>query len=218
MSEQQKRPRGCLFYGCLTGIVCLVAILVAFLLGLHQLKKMLNQFTETSPVTLPTTQMPRVQIDQLQDRVNAFRDAVRAGQPAEPLALTGDELNALIATNPALRPLQGKLYVAIEDRVIKAQVSLPLDQWGSRVFRGRYLNGTGNLVVSLQNGTLRVTPEHIVVKGKPLPRVYMEKIRTVNLAAAFNSERRTSAALNRLQDIQVKEGRLILVPKPASKP
>src|ERR1041384_7401970 len=163
MNEQEKRPRGCLFYGCLTGIVCLVAILVAFLLGLHQLKKMLTEFTDTSPAPLPATQMSRAEIDKVQDRVNAFRDAVRAGHPAEPLALTGDELNALIATNPDLRPLKGKLYVGIEGGVLKAQVSLALGELGLRVFRGRYLNGTGSLVVSLQNGALLVTPENLTV-------------------------------------------------------
>ncbi len=216
MSEpMSQRRRGCLFYGCITGLVCLVAIVAAFLLGLHQLKKMLTQFTDSSPMTLPTTRLSQAEIGQAQDRVNNFRDAVRAGRPAEPLALTGDELNALIATNPDLRPLKGKVYLTIENGVVKGQVSLPLDQLGLRVFRGRYLNGTGKFMILLQNGVLEVTPESIVVKGKPLPAVYMDKIRTVNLAAGFNTDRRAATALGHLQAIQVQDGRLILVPKPS---
>jgi hypothetical protein len=66
----------------------------------------------------------------------------------------------------------------------------------------------------MQNGVLVVTPENIVVKGKPLPALYMDKIRTVNLASSFNVDRRAASALSHLQEIQVKDGRLLVVPKP----
>jgi hypothetical protein len=213
--EKPQRGRGCLFYGCLAGIVCLVAILAAFLLGLHQLKRMLTELTDSGPTPLPSTQMSPAEIAQVRDRVNAFNDAVRPRRAGEPLALNAAEINALIATNPDLRPLKGKVYVTIENGVLKGQVSLPLDQLGLRVFRGRYLNGAGNFIISLQNGALQVTPDNIVVKGKPLPAIYLDKLRTVNLAAAFNTDPRASSALSYLQDIQVKDGRLLLFPKAA---
>ncbi len=216
MSEPQKRRRSCFFFGCLTGIVCLVAILIAFLIGLHQFKKMLAGFTDTQPMPLPVSQMPRDQADKLMNRVNAFRDAVRAGKTAEPLTLTADELNALIATDPDLGPLKGKLYVTIDGSLLKAQVSLPLDEAGLRIFRGRYLNGEATLRASLQNGVLQVTPDNIVVKGKPLPGLYMDKLRTVNLAESFNSQPQIANALSKLQSLSVEGGRLVLGPKPAN--
>ena len=65
MTEEppQKPRRGCLFYGCLSGTVCLLAILIAFLLGLYQLKRMLNFYTDTHPVSLPTVQMSPAEMD-----------------------------------------------------------------------------------------------------------------------------------------------------------
>ena len=47
-----------------------------------------------------------------------------------------------------------------------------------------------------------------------MPWVYMNKLRSLNLAANVNEDPHASVALNRLQSIQVKDGKLILVPKP----
>jgi len=217
MSEPQPSPqknrRGCLFYGCITGIVCLVAILLAFLLGLHALKKMLNEYTDTKPMVLPTVQMSADQVAQVQRRVDGFRDAVRGGRTPPPLELTGEEIDALIENDPDFRMLKGKLYVTIEGDQVKGQMSVPMDQVGLPFFRGRYLNGTGTFGVTFHNGILTILPREVLVKGKLLPAVYMDRIRNQNLAAQANDDPRSSVALNRLQSIDVKDGKLIIVPK-----
>lgn len=208
-----KPRRGCLFYGCLSGTVCLVAILIAFLLGLYQLKRMLNFYTDTRPAPLPSVQMTPAEMEQVKQRVESFQDAVRIGRPTPPLALTPDEINAFIATDPNFARVKGKLYVTIEGDRLKGQVSLPLDDLGLSIFRGRYLNGTGTFDIALRGGGLVVTAETLVVKGKPLPGVYMDKIRSENLAANLNNNPRASVALNHLQEIRVSDGKLVLVPK-----
>src|SRR4051794_1608508 len=115
MTEPQPRARrGCLFYGCMLGLVMLLLIVIAGLIGVRHLKKMFNEFTDTAPLPMPTVEMPAAELDQLRQRVDNFRDSVRAKQPTEPLVLTADEINALIATNPDLQPLKGKLFVTIE--------------------------------------------------------------------------------------------------------
>ena len=208
-----KRRRGCLFYGCLGGTACLVIILVAFLFGLYQLKRMLTFYTDTKPMPLPTVQMSPAEIEQLRQRIENFQDAVRTGRPTEPLSLSSDEINADIENDPKLAGVKGKLYVTIEGDRLKGQVSLPLDQVGLRIFRGRYLNGSGIFSIGLQNGNLIVLPESLVVKGQPLPGVYMDKLRSQNLAEAVNNNPRASVAFNHLQQIRVSDGKLILVPK-----
>lgn len=208
-----KPRRGCLFYGCLSGTVCLLIILVAFLLGLYQLKKMLNFYTDNHPIPLPSVQLSPAEIDQLKQRVENFQDAVRSGRPTPPLQLTSDEINAYIETDPNFAKVKGKLYVTIEGDRLKGQVSFPLDNVGLRIFRGRYLNGTGIFAVSLHNGNLVVTPESLVVKGKALPGVYMDKLRSQNLAESLNNNPRASVALNHLQEIRITDGKFVLVPK-----
>jgi hypothetical protein len=208
-----KRRRGCLFYGCLGGTACLLAILIAFLLGLYQLKKMLNFYTDTQGVALPTVQMTAPEIEQLKQRVENFQDAVRTGRPTPPLTLSAEEINAFIQTDPNLARVKGKLYVTIEGDRLKGQISAPLDDLGLALFRGRYLNGSGIFSIALRNGDLLVTADSLVVKGRPLPGVYMDKIRSQNLAANMSNNPRASVALNHLQDIKISDGKLVLVPK-----
>jgi len=109
--------------------------------------------------------------------------------------------------------LKGKLYVTVEGDRLKGQVSLPLDELGLRIFRGRYLNGIGIFAISLQKGNLVVNADSIVVKGKPLPGVYMDKIRAENLAENLNANPRASVGLNHLAEIRISDGKLVVVPK-----
>lgn len=208
-----KPRRGCLFYGCLTGTVCFLAILLALLLGLHQFRRMVSSYTDTKPSELPTVQISPERFTQLERRIENFQDAVRTGRSTPPLALTADEINALIEKDPKLSSVNGKVYVVIQDDHLQGDLSVPLEQLGLRIFRGRYLNGTAAFAISLRDGILNVSAQSIRVKGQPLPGVYMDRIRMENLAERMNEDVRASVALNRLQDIQVKDGKLILVPK-----
>src|SRR5207302_9903530 len=163
----------CFFYGCITCVVCLVAILIAGLIGLHQLKKMLYEYSDDKPLALPKVQVSPAQAQEIQRRVESFRDAVQTGRSTPPLELTTDEINALIATDPQFENLRGKVFVEIEADRLKGQVSVPFSDLGLNRFRGRYLNGTGTFSISLKNGSIDVRAEQIEVKGKPLPKTYM---------------------------------------------
>jgi hypothetical protein len=174
---------------------------------------MLNFYTETHPASLPTVQMSAAEMDALKQRIDNFQDAVRSGRPTPPLELSADEINALIQTDPNFAGVKGKLYLTIEGSRLKGLVSVSLDDLGLRIFRGRYLNASGTFTVALHGGNLFVTPDVLVVKGKPLPGVYMDKFRSRNLAETLNNNTRASVALNHLQEIRISDGKLILVPK-----
>ncbi len=215
MSDQPppKRQHSCLFFGCIAGAVCLVALLLVFLLGLHLVKKAVNQYTDTAPMKMPALQLSQPEIEAVQQRFKKFSDATSKGQTTPPLDLNGDEINALIDSNPDFRGVKDKLYVTIKDGRLHAQVSLPMDQIGLSMFKGRYLNGAGSFSLSLRDGMLNLSPVDIAVKGKPLPGVYLDKLRQENLAAGLNANPDVSGVLNRLQSIDIKDGKLILVPK-----
>lgn len=208
-----KRQHGCLFYGCIAGAVCLLAILVAFLLLLHMGKQALNGFTDTKPSPLPALNLTQPEIEELQRKFDHFKDAASSGRPVPPLALSSDEINGLLANSPEFHETQGKIYVKVEDDHLQAQFSVPMTDLGLKVFKGRYLNGTGIFKVSLQNGLLVMTPVDIFVKGKPLPESYMAKIRQQNFATGINNNSQASVAFNRLQSVEIREGKLVLIPK-----
>ena len=208
-----KRQRGCLFYGCIAGAACLVAILLAFLLLLHMFKQALNQFTDTKPAPLPTVNLTQPEIEELQRKFDAFKDATSSGRPTPPLALSSDEINGLLANSPEFKDAKGKIYLKVEDDHLKAQVSVPMTNLGLTVFKGRYLNGTGTFKIAVQNGLLIISPMDLFVKGKPLPESYMVKIRQQNFATGINNNSQASVAFNKLQSIEMRDGKLTLVPK-----
>ena len=214
MIEQSPKPRrGCFFYGCIASLVLLALMLGALLLGLHYVRKVVNQYTDTQPVKLPSVQMSQPEIENLRQRFDAFQAAIRERRPAKPLALTADDLNALIAGGPEPQAFKDKVYVRLEGGQLRSEVSLPLQDLGLKLLKGRYLNGNATFDLALRNGILFVSANSIVVKGKPLPEMYMQEIRKQNLAAGVIKDPGAIAVLQGLRDIQVKDGTLVLEPK-----
>jgi hypothetical protein len=211
MTDQPPKPRrGCLFYGCITCVVLLLLSIGALLIGIHYVKKVINRYTETQPMELPTVQMPQDQVNKLKQRFEAFEAAVREHRPTQSLTLSADEINALIANGPEQQALKGKFYISLEGEQLKGQVSFPLEQVG---LKGRYLNGSATFNMSLHDGVFVVSPRTLVVKGKPVPEMYMAKFRQANLAASVTNEPKAVAVLQGLEDIQIKDGTLVAVPK-----
>lgn len=214
MTDPAAKPRrGCFFYGCITGLVLLVIILGALMVGLHYVKKVINQYTDSRPMELPTVQMSQGEIDKLKQRFDAFQQAVREHRPENPLELTADDINALIASGSDQQALKGKFYVSLEGNQLKGQLSLPLREAGLGIFKGRYLNGNATFSLSFSNGSLSVVPQTVNVKGTPLPETFMREIRKQNLAEELAKQPKTAPVLEGLEDIQVKEGKLVVVPK-----
>jgi hypothetical protein len=208
-----KSRRGCFFYGCISSLVLLVLMLGALLVGLHYVRILVNHYTDAAPMELPTVQMSQGEVDGVRKRFEAFRQAVRQQSPTKPLSLSADDINALIANGPDQQALKGKFYVSLEGDQVKGEVSVPLKDVGLSMFRNRYLNGSATFSLSFQNGALSISPQTILVKGKALPEVYMKEIRKQNLAASLTNEPGAAAVLKGLEDIQVKEGKLVVVPK-----
>ena len=163
---------------------------------------------------LPVVELPPSDMAKLKDRIGAFQNAARDSLPAPPLSLTADELNALLATEPHLESFRGRLHVTIDGDHLGGLVSLPLEQAGLPMFKGRFLNGTATFILTLQNGTLWLSVGNFVVKGKPLPAGYLDKIRAQNLAAGVNNDQRALHALGFLQSIRVTDGKVVLEAKP----
>jgi len=205
--------RGCFFYGCITGVVLLLMMMGGLLVALHYAKQMVWRFTDIGPVELPAVQMRPGERDTLKRRCDAFEAALRNQRPTPPLTLSADEINARIADDPRQQALKGKVHISLEGDQLKGQLSVPLEEVGLHMLKGRYLNGDATFDLSFQNGALAVVPRTIRVKGKPLPEVCMREIRKRNLAAAITNRPQAVALLQELADIRVKDGSLTIVPQ-----
>jgi hypothetical protein len=207
----QKKKYGCLFYGCLTvSILALVGGVAVFFGARYVIKSLVRDYTEASPLELPSVNLTQEQQDALKSKIEAFKAALHGKVSAPPLVLSSHEINALINWEPALK---GRAHVAIEDNRVKAAVSIPLDKLALPGAKGRYLNGTATLNVALVNGQLFVTAQSVEVKGKPLPEQFMTGLRSRNLAADATDDPDTSAAIAKIESLEIKDGQAIITPK-----
>jgi hypothetical protein len=209
MADSQPKRRQSTFLNK-TIWVSVIVVAISVVLGLLYAKSVVNKLTDAQPAKLPTVQLPEIHMFQLHDRVDTFRDSVRDGDPTTPLALTADELNALIETDPTFAALKDHLYVTINGSELGAQMSFPAEQLGLARLRGRYVNATGVFDVGLTNSELNVMVESLSVKDKPLPLHIMRQIMGRNLAETMNQDPKTVAGLRKLKAIEVKDGKLVV--------
>ena len=120
-----------------------------------------------------------------------------------PLTLTADEVNALIAVAPGLN---GKVRAEIEGNEVRAWFSLPLEDLGFPQMRGRFLNGTSVLNLSIVEGELVVSPEAIRVRTGQLPEPMMARLRKLNLARLAFRDTRVARSLRKLSSVEVHQG------------
>src|SRR5947209_5147100 len=100
---EARKGHGCFFYGCITAIVLAVLLVAAVLFTGYYFYRyaigLAKEYTETAPTKLPEVDMPKEERASLHERLKAFKEAVNARKPTEPLVLTADDINALIEDN-----------------------------------------------------------------------------------------------------------------------
>jgi hypothetical protein len=203
--EAQRKKHGCFFYGCITVIVLAVLLALVIYLGIRYAANEIGKYTSPTPETFPQVNLPAGEREALENRVKEFGDALEAQRPVEPLVLNSDQLNALIEENPAFK---GMVHVDIKGDKIDGQLSLPVPLFGG------YLNGTGELKVSLRDGNLVVTADSISVRGQPVPEQYMKDIRNQNLAKDAYKNPKNAEQLRKIESIEVKDGTIIIKARP----
>lgn len=209
-----KQGLGCFVWGCLAVVaVGIVGTTAMVGLGYYGLTKLRDMYTDTQPAALPVIQLNEEERRAVRTRFDGFRAAVDQGSATEAFELTEDDLNSLIAESDPNDPMTEALRVEIEGDRIVGQLSLPMDQFGLPMLRGRYLNGTADLVATLENGVLDVRIESATVKGEPLPNEFMTELRRENLAAKAMTRPDVQRTLQNLDSIEIRDDRLILIPK-----
>ncbi len=207
-AEPPKKRRGCLVYGCATAVVL---IPVLMLLAWWFVSRTVTKYTDDAPRALPVVTLPPARVEALQKRALEFEEAVEAPKPVEEepaLVLTEEEVNTLLLKeNPGLR---GKMVVGLGRDRVSAELSLPLDFLGLRLFKGRYLNGRAVLDVSVRNGKVFAMIDELQVNGRPLPKVLDRALRKKNLGEDLHFQPETQRYMDRIKSLDVKDHRLII--------
>jgi hypothetical protein len=217
--EPERKQRGCLFYGCIFSAVLLgLILLVIGLVGwatYREANKFVQQFAEDAPVPIPVVEKPPAEVDAIRARIKTFSESLGAGTATEPLELSADEINALIAAVPQIR---GIAAVELVDGNIRGKVSLPIERMPfGTLFKGKYLNGTATIDARIVDGHPVIMLVGLETKGKRVPDAYLVSIRGHNFVEDIDKDGDAADTIGRLQSIAVKDGKLILTPKPPGK-
>lgn len=204
-------------FGCL-GLVILmiVGVVVTIYLVKSWFGGVVEEYTSPAPAALPALALSDEEIKDAQDRAQAFAVSLEAGQPAQPLILTADEINALIQNHPDWKNVEGKLYVVIEDDLLTGKISIPMEQvFPLEMVKGRYLNGAATFDVYVRNGMLHVYMKNLVVNDQPVPQNFMQSLGTENMAKDTNTKNPEAAEFfNKIESLEIKDGKIIITPKP----
>lgn len=215
----QRPPRGCMFYGCITAVVLALVLGVGgFFAVRHWMGKLVEvvlEKTETAPMELPKSDMPPAEFAQLEGRVREFMAAANARRQTEPLVLDSDDLNALIDRDPDWAPMRDRVHLTLVGDRIEAEISLPLGEFlegipGTSELKGRYLNGTATLSVSLVDSVLDVMVHDAQVKGEDLPPEVMAGLSSRNLVEDFQGDADIQKLKNWIESIEVAGGKLTI--------
>jgi len=209
---ERKERKGCgrkLAIGC--GTLVILAI-VAAIGGYAYVNHLVNRYTSTTPGYVPDTEVSNEQARSLYDRVDRFAEGLEKGTATEPLVLSADDINYLIASDPDFGALHGKTYVQIEGDTLRADFSLPLDQLVP-LGEGRYLNGTAAVQVGLVGGRPVIRISSMETNGEKVPERLVEAIERSFPIDKVASNPDVASALGKLESVEVRDGKIVITPK-----
>src|SRR5947207_14171326 len=76
--------------------------------------------------------------------------------------------------------------------------------------KGRFLNGSASLKISLQNGALFVTMQSLQVKGQSPPENIMAQLRARNLAQNVYNDPKNAETISKLESVDVTDGKITI--------
>ncbi len=220
MQDKQRKWFDYVLLGAfaLAATVMVLLMLGAFVVPLA-INRAIETYTDEQPQVVPEAELDEAKYEQLQLQIETFVDAFDTESPPDPLALSGEDLNALLqkeldgALNPGDgQPSRGRFRLRLQGDVLQAKMSVLMDELATGYFEGltgRYLNGMATFKPSLNSGALDLRLQSFEVHGKALPRVALSPIQDF-----IDTEIRDSDEIvdfvNKLDSIEICEGALIL--------
>jgi len=179
-----KRGTGCLGKGCLTLIVLAILLVVVGVGGTYWGVRHVYLSDKPAPIretTAPSDQseatpaetnvaIAREKSAEVRERFDTMKKAARAHEASD-VELTASDINALIAAN---RKSSGTASVGINDTVLQAQFSIPLERF-DLPFRNafgltdRYLNATATIVAPPGTNANTVQLSEVTLNGHGIP-------------------------------------------------
>lgn len=205
--------------GCLmliVGGVWLLVLAAWMIWSVFAQVKDIRTFADPEPKHVVPAQPKAEELTALRTRINAFGAAVGSGQKAE-LRLSVDDLNALLSSEEAAKPMKENAKVESIGDSVKVQISVALNGvpfTGERL----YLNGFADLTAEKDKDRgIKLATRDLTVPGKKISEGFMTHYKENNhLDALLMDEMRAGkepsimAVLKKLTTVRLEPGVAIL--------
>lgn len=204
------------------GIGCLVIVLIFIGLGYASyravvgfMESTVGEYTDVEARELPQPLASVSESAVTLDKFDDFLSSVKNDVAVEPLEVDAEQINQIINYHPDFAGIADHIFIKINDNLLFAEVSIPLDQLKeiNEMFVGRFLNGAVELDVELKSQRFEVYAESIEVNGKQVPEEYMSQLRSENLAKNFNKKQENKELVKKLESIKISDGIVTVIPK-----
>lgn len=209
--------------GC--GIGCLVLVVLGIVggfflvsFGKNKLADLAGAYVSDEPVAIARPAVSPTEVEETVARFDRFREAMRSGRASEPLAVTDQEINALLFHHPDLEALAGRTAVRIEDDQLWATVSFDLDDieipfgFLDEALRGKHFNGEVAFSIDTVAGRPALFIEDLKVGGRSIPKPILDEMKNENLLKDALSDPEAREFFDKIESIRIEGGRLVIVP------
>jgi hypothetical protein len=214
---KEKRGWGCWGCGCAVAAVVAILVIVLLVFGGRSLYALAKNYTSAQPMPIATTDAGDPVLASAQQKVAAFEQAYDAGQPAS-LQLTGDEIDTLIARDPAYAKARGHLHVNLKDDAGDVQLSILLGDYEKTFLPDRYFNANATLGLGFDPSThtVQFDVRMLQLGDLPLPAsstASFNQVFTQNINSQLQANPTARAFINRVQKMNIENGELVIETK-----
>ncbi len=221
----KKSGLGCVM-GCLIALIACVALIIVAVVGVkNYVSGMVEKYTSVQSVPVEAPQASPEAIAAASAKYDAFQAGLKEGGTPVPLALTAEEINLLLFNHPQFAQSSGMLRVDIADDKLRSQVSVDFDSlplpegFFKKTLGGKFFNGEVGVSLGMVAGRPAIYIEDLAVNGAPVPAPFMEGFRSQNLLDEMKkNDPSATTFFDKLEDMKIENGQLILVPKAAAAP
>ena len=212
---------GCFAKGCLTVlVVCVLVVVMVGAVGWYVARGVMP-FVSQRQATIKVLPATDAQYGAVRQKLAPFAQAVSTGHGAT-VALTADDINVLIARDPALADLRGKAYLSIAHNELSTESSFPFGDTTPGRPPPAYVNARVFFDASFANGDFTFVVRRVEpLDGGPTPGLvewligHKDALRNLsaalneNLHERINRDPAQAELLGRLQTVIVKDNEIV---------
>lgn len=210
-----KKKRKWLKYAIISAVaLLLILITTAVAAGIYW-KHLVRTYTSAAAVPLPKVVIPGNAMQAFQTKLANFQVAMDGDTMAEPLAITGSELNAVMASLPAFKE---NLFVEITNNILQCRFVAPLDKTKNKQLKGKFINGRIMFKVSFQDGIATLSASKILANNTPIPGWLFKRIARENFLQKLYDNTPALQFFQNVQSIDIQNNTILIHPLPPQPP